>query len=154
MQAVVDHKLNRNYWDHAAVWDVWRGEAWRLTGYIQYRCTPRAFPYGEAMARRVPQAQGGTHLQPPPATGAPHKVWAKHSNQHSLHFCLKCHTDLQPEQHLGKELQTFSTGKTTAGGAANHKADTWTESDHQKSGNSDLQTEVKGMQNTQRRQGY
>lgn len=48
------------------------------------------------------------------------------------------------------ELQTFGTGKATAGGAANHNADTWTESDDQKSGNSDLQIEVNGMQNTQR----
>lgn len=48
------------------------------------------------MARRVPQAQGGAHLQRPPATGPPHEVWVKHSNQHTLHCCLKCHTGLQP----------------------------------------------------------
>lgn len=78
--------------------------------------------------------------------------WAQQSAHTSL--LLKVphgHAVLQPEQQLGKELQTFSTGKATAGGAANPNADTWTESDHQKSGNSDLQIEVKGMQNTQRK---
>lgn len=89
MQTAVDHQLNRSYWDHAAVWDDWRGEAWILVW-----CTPSAFPYGEAMARRMPQAQEGTHLQPLPA-GPSHKVWAKHSNQHTLHCCLKYHTGTQ-----------------------------------------------------------